>query len=280
MEQDRTEPIPNGAKLQLTNGYAPMFGQLSRVLVFLASSDQAKIPAANIVEAIGISDNHVKNVVSIASAMGLVIPRVLRLSDLGQVVVAHDPYFDDLGTLWLCHYQIASNPRHLVWNRCCNSLLPEARGPIALSASHFADLAEQYTEKTLQKHVVKEIRAFVRAYTVHRFRNLDYLQVVDGRCTLSETPAPVPPLILLATIVVYRDAVQPGASGMEIPLLCRGENSPGRILHLGEWKLRTALEALSQQGRIEIESRANLDQIRFAAHPSPAGLLAQYYEER
>jgi hypothetical protein len=76
------------------------------------------------------------------------------------------------------------------------------------------------------------------------------------------------------------DAVQPGAGGMEIPRLCRGENSPGRILHLGEWKLRTALEALSQDGRIEIESRANLDQMRFAAHLTPAGLLAQYYGER
>ena len=281
MEQDRTEPVPNEAKLQLTKGYSPQFGQLSRVLSYLATRvGEARIPAEEIADGTGLSRPHAAHLESILAAMGLLFPRVLRLSDLGQVVVAHDPYFGDLGALWLCHYQIASNPRHLVWNRCCNSLLPDARGPIALSASHFADLAEQYTEKTLQKHVVKEIRSFVRAYTVHRFRNLDYLQAVNGRCTLSETPAPVPPLILLATIVAYRDAVQPGASGMEIPLLCRGENSPGRILHLGEWKLRTALETLSQQGRIEIESRANLDQIRFAAHPSPAGLLAQHYEER
>jgi hypothetical protein len=211
--------------------------------------------------------------------MGLVTPRVLRLSELGQVIAARDPYFGDLGTLWLCHYLIASNPRHIIWNRCCNSLLPEARTPVALSIAHFADLSPQYTEKTLKKHLVKEIHSFVRAYTVHRFRNLDYLQAVAGRCYLSESPAPVSPLVLLATIVAYRDATQPGASGMEIPLLCHGENSPGRILHLSEWKLRTALEKLGQGGRIEIESRANLDQIRFSAALTPHGLLAQHYEE-
>jgi hypothetical protein len=279
LEQHRTEPLPSDAKLQITKGYAPMFGQLSRVLVYLATRvDGSRVPGDDIVQATGLSAPHAGHLQSILAAMGLLLPRVLRLSDLGRAVAAHDPYFGDLGTLWLCHYQIASNPRHIVWNRCCNDLLPAARGPIALSASNFADLADQYTENTLKKHVVKEIRSFVRAYTVHRFRNLNYLYQVDGRCCLGDAPAPVPPLILLATIVAFRDAVQPGASGLEIPLLCRGANSPGRILHLGDWKLRTALEGLSQQGQIEIESRANLDQMRFAAHLSPAQLLIAHHE--
>lgn len=281
MEHDRLNLLPSDAKLQVTKGYAPMFGQLSRVLSYLlARTADARVPAEDIAQGTGLSGPHAEHLQSILAAMGLLQPRVLRLTDEGQAVATHDQYFGDLGTLWFCHYQIAANPRHIVWNRCCNAILPDARGPLALTAGHFADLSGVYTEKTLKKHVVKEIRSFVRAYTVHRFRNLDYLQQVDGRCNLSDTPAPVPDLVLLATIVSYRDAVQPGAAGLEIPLLCSGPNSPGRILHLSEWKLRAALESLSRQGRVAIESRANLDQIRFDALLSPSTVLARYYEER
>ncbi len=281
MNHSPASALPPDAKLQLTKGYAPMFGQLTRVLGYLGTRvDDARVRTQDIAQGTGLSEPHVGHLGSILVGMGLLVPRVVRLTDLGKVVVAHDPYFGDLGTLWLCHYLVASNPRHIVWNRCCNALLPDAREPLYLSSGHFADLSEQFTETTLKKHVVKEIRSFVRAYTVHRFRNLDYLLQVDGRCSLSSAPAPVPPLILLATIVAYRDAAQPGAAGLEIPLLCSGQNSPGRILHLSEWKLRTALEALGRQGWVEIESRANLDQIRFDARLSPAGVLAQYYKER
>ncbi len=279
--QDRSDLLPDDAKLQVTKGYAPMFGQLSRFLAFLADRrDAARVSLSEIAEGTGLAGPHAEHLGSILSAMDLVVPRVLRLSDLGEAVAEHDPFFGDMGTLWLCHYLIASNPRHIIWNRCCNRLLPDARPPVALSRAQFGNLSGHFSESTLKRHVQKEISSFVKAYTVHRFRNLDYLLQVDGRCYLADQPAPVPDLVLLATIVAYRDATHPGAAGMEIPLLCHGDNSPGRILHLNEWKLRTALESLARARCVEIESRANLDQIRFDAELTPAGVLAQYYQER
>jgi len=282
VNQATRSTIPPDAKLQVTKGYAPQFGQLSRLLNYIASRpDDARIPVADIIQSTGLSRPHAINMSSLAGAMGLLIPRVLRLTDIGLLVTQHDPFFDDLGTLWLCHYVIASNPRHIVWNRIANTILPAAHGPTRITAQeHFADLRGRYTDKTVKRHVTKEIGRTLRAYTVHRFRNLDYLLESADGYYLADTPAPVTALILLASIVVYRDAVQPAATGLEIPLLCNGENSPGRIMHLSEWRLRETLETLRRQKHIEIESRANLDQIRFLGEVFPAAVLAQYYEER
>ena len=96
--------IPDDAKLQVTKGYAPQFGQLSRVLNYIATRpDDVRIPVAHIMEATGLSKPHVTNMNSLAVAMGLLSPRVLRLTEIGCLVIERDPFFDDLGTLWLCH---------------------------------------------------------------------------------------------------------------------------------------------------------------------------------
>lgn len=277
------EPISHGAKLQLTNGYSPRFDQISRVLIYVAGrTDTAKVPQAAIAAGTGLAVRQVENLASLATGLGLLRPVVYKPTPLAALILEHDRFFDDLGTLWLCHYNLAVDPRHVIWNRMTNTILPAAREPVtaAAVAGQFDDLREQFTEQSIAKHVPKELQAFFRAYADYRFSRLKYLVAADGGYRLAERSAPVPDEVLLALALRYRDRAWPGSTGLEIPDLCRGENSPGRLLNLGEAGLREGLESLHRRGLVGIESRANLDQIRFRPELSCLDVLAGYYRRK
>lgn len=277
------EPIPHGAKLQLTNGYSPRFDQISRLLIYVAErQDTGRVPKADLATAVGLAENQVKNLASLATGLGLLRPVVYKPTPLAALILEHDPFFDDLGTLWLCHYNLSAEPRHVIWNRMTNTILPAASGPVtaAAVAGQFDDLREQFTGKSVAKHVPKELQAFFRAYSDYRFSRLRYLVAADGGYRLADRSAPVPDDVLLALALSYRDRAWPGSTGLEIPDLCHGDNSPGRLLNLGESALRESLEALHRRGLLGIESRANLDQIRFRPELSSLDALAGYYRRK
>jgi len=271
------------AKLQLTNGYSPRFDQISRLLGFAAGWAQTgRIPKADLAKATGLAENQIKNLASLATGLGLLRPVVYKPTPLAALILEHDRFFDDLGTLWLCHYNLSADPRHVIWNRMTNTVLPAASASVtaATVAGQFDDLREQFTEKSVAKHVPKELRAFFRAYTDYRFSLLKYLVAADGGYRLAERSATVPDEVLLALALNYRDRAWPGSTGLEIPDLCHGENSPGRLLNLAEASLRDSLESLHRRGLVGIESRANLDQIRFRPDLSSLDVLAGYYQRK
>lgn len=274
--------LPQDAKLQVTNGYSPRFDQISRLLNYVAGRrDVGRIPQSDIADAVGLSARQVANLASLAVAMGLLRRVVYKPTKLGSLVVRHDPFFDDPGTLWICHYQIASEARHVIWNRMANRILPEAEQPVTAAdvAAQFYDLRERFSAKSVAKHVPKELQAFFRAYTDYRFSKLEYLAGIDGGYLLSHRPEAVPGPVLLVLALQYRDCHRPGATGVEIPDLCHSDNSPGRLLNLSELSVREILESLNRRGLLSIESRANLDQIRFRPDLSALDVLGAYYEE-
>lgn len=275
--------LPQDAKLQLTNGYSPRFDQISRVLIYVAGRpDTPKVPQTAIGEGTGLSVRQVENLASLATGLGLLRPVVYKPTPLGALILERDRFFDDLGTLWLCHYNLSAEPRHVIWNRMTNTILPAAGGPVtaATVAGQFDDLREQFTEKSVAKHVPKELQAFFRAYSDYRFSRLRYLVAADGGYRLAERSAAVPEEVLLALALCYRDRAWPGSTGLEIPDLCHRDNSPGRLLNLGESVLRESLESLHRRGLLGIESRANLDQIRFRPELSSLDVLAGYYRRK
>lgn len=271
--------LPEDAKLQMTKGYAPRFDQISRLLTYVTKrSDASRVPKQDVMDAVGLSEHHVESLASLAAGMGLLAPIVYKPTTLGELIVRSDPFFDDVGTLWVCHYQIASEERHVIWNRMANHILPAAEEPITLDvAAEFDDLRAQFSEKSVKQHIPKELRAFFGAYTDYRFSKLNYLTEVNGGYRLSEWPARVPDQVFFAITLLYRDRFRSGASGVEIPDLCHGSNSPGRLMNLSELRVREMLESLHRRGYLDIESRANLDQIRFNPELTALDVLAEYY---
>ena len=274
--------LPRDAKLQASKGYFLRFDEVSRLLHFLAERrDQSRNSQGSVMSATGLSKHHVESLISLASGMGLVLPIVYRATELGLLIHDQDLFFDDVGTLWLCHYSISSNLRYVVWNRMTNTILPRAQQPIASEvASEFADLRAKFSEKSVNKHVRKEIRALFNAYTEQQFSRVYYLKEINGRYQLRNSSALVPPLIFMCTLITYRDHFAPGASGLEIGTMCSADNSPGRLLNLREAQVRDLLDQLHRTDLLTIESRADLDQVRFGQELTVTQVLSRYYRER
>jgi hypothetical protein len=269
-------------KLQLTKGFFVDFQQIARMLAFaIKNRETARIPADMFVEHMGVSSSRVGNLSSIATAFGLINAVVLSPTVLALLVYDHDPYLDDIGTLWLFHYLISSNERYVVWNRLVNLVIPENNEFSTLIARpYFADLNQFYSEHSMDKHISKEIGAIWNAYTEQAFRYLDYIQSDSDLIYTRGQQASVPPLIFCASLLKFRELYYSQAATLDISQLTDDENSPGRVFGLPKRQVRDLLEEVKLSGFIFVESRADLDQVRFRDEINFLNVVGRYYEER
>lgn len=95
-------------KVQLSKGFHLQFHQIARLLRHVAQSKQRRVGQVTLSEALGLSIGMIEQLASLAVAMGLIKWITYAPTDLGRVIAEHDAYFDDVGTLWLCHYNISA----------------------------------------------------------------------------------------------------------------------------------------------------------------------------
>lgn len=271
------------AKLQLTNGYYVHFDQMTRLLHYVQQHPETRrFTQADLAAGTGLTKRQVDSLGSVTTRMGLLRPVTYRLTDMGTLVLKHDAFFDDIGTLWLCYYHLASDTQVIVWNHMTNCVLPSGRPVTAPEARDaFQPLLVDFTARSANKKLLEELRAFFNTYTEQSFRRLHYLrQADDGTFALTDSPALVPPGVFLTVLLLYRDRFHPGASGVQVPDICTSDHSPGRLLHLGEARVRALLNQLHEAGRLTIEAKANLDQVRFRPGQTWLDAMQAYYEER
>lgn len=287
--QDGTPPVewlggvhPDG-QLEVTSGFHLHADKFSRVLTYLAHERRSGGSLyEQLKDATGMSHSQVKAFVQYGVQTELWLSRSLRVTPLGYLIDEHDPFFDRLGTLWLLHYLFASNSLLVVWNYMCNAVLPSVPEiSKAEAADQFLPFVGQWSESTIHENVRKELRAFFADYTLEIFAPLNYLREVQHNVyAVTQDVALVPPLILLATALVYRDRLWPGSSGVEIPALVHADHSPGRIMRQRESNVRRALGELHEADLLTIESKANLDQVRFRSGMTWLDAVRGYYQER
>ena len=272
---------PDG-QLEVTSGFYLHADKFGRVLAYLAHERQKQGGVyEQLTRATGMSKTQVKALAQYGVQTELLVARSLRATALCRVILKYDQFLDRLGTLWLLHYLFAANPMLVVWNYMCNAVLssvPEiGKGE---AADQFLPFVGQWSESSIRKNVRKELRAFFADYTLELFARLNYLREVRHHVYAAKRDvALVPPLILLATALVYRDRQLPGSSGIEIPTLAHADHSPGRIMRQSERYVREVLDELHEAGRLTIESKANLDQVRFRTGMTWLDAVRGYYKE-
>ena len=273
---------PDG-RLELTRGFYLYADKLSRVLAYVERDLRSgEAVYEQLARATGMTAPRVKALAQFGVYMGLLTPRALRVTPLGRLILESDPFFDRTGTLWLLHYVLASNPWLVVWNYMCNAVLP---GTAEISRTEamqrFLPFVGRWSEATIYKKVRKELRAFFISYVREMFTPLNYLRELrDNVYAVPRSVEPVPPLVLLAACLAYRDRHQPGSTSVEIPTLVYADHSPGRIMRQGESAIRRTLDTLHEMRWLSIESKANLDQVRFHSGTAWLGAVRAYYQER
>lgn len=270
-------------KLQFTNGYRPRFDQISRILQFLLSqADRKKIPRQEIVASLGIPDKQVENLTSMMTGFGLVLPRVSTLTSFGRTVIQSDPYFDKVETLWIIHYIVSSNPEFVVWYRIINEVLSSGNQFMIdqVSDQYFSDLAIQFSERTISEKLPKEVGAVFAAYTRSELSHLGILETAGTGKFIKSNPGTIPNLAFLFCLLRFRDSYSPGSSALNIDDIYQANNSPGKVLHLPEYQIRTLLSDLHNSDLVRLEQLANLDQVRLADIVTQEFVLQKIYRSQ
>lgn len=202
--------------------------------------------------------------------------RTLKGTKLGRVIHTYDDFLQKDGTLWLMHYLQSTNEYLVIWNRVMNRLYNVDQVTREDLLALFEDLKDDISDYAYKHHIGKELRSILDAYTNQRLSKLDLLETEDGHYTVHRN-SDIPDLILLCTIILYRDKYYPGATAVDICELCTANNSPGKIFILDEHIIRSKIESLKNTGIINIESRGDLDQIRFQEELDFEAILEKYY---
>ena len=268
--------------LQLTNGFFVDFTQLARVLDYaIQHQDLSRISSEVYQTGLGLSERKAQSLSALAGAFTLLKSRVLTPTYLGKLVHRYNPYLDDMGTLWLLHYIISSDERYVIWNRLVNQVIPEnTRISTAIARSYFDDLAAYYSEGTMDDNVGSEIGAVWNVYTEQEFAHLHYLRAEsDLIYARGYGDLTIPQVFLVATLL-YRERYASGAATLDIDLLARAPNSPGRVFGLTERQVRDLLGRAQGFGSINVETRADLDQVRFPGDLDYLTVMQHYYEGR
>ncbi len=272
--------VNNGSlkpKLQLSNGYFVNFTYLARILNAVCQDQRERIPQADLAAEIGFTERHVKHLCGITHALGLTERVTYKPTPLGRLIHKFDPFFDDVGTLWFVHYFISSNPYNLVWNRLVTVILPTYRNITREQARiAFNDLRQSLTEYSIQKHVLAELNTVLDAYTNQYFARLHYLHLENDMYVLGRAE-PVPPLVLGACIVCFRERHRSNDTAISVTDLFTTSDGPGVVLQLGENRLRALLEQLKVQPGFSLESRADLDQVRLTDNTPNYVWMERYY---
>ena len=271
--------VQSNRKLQISNGYLFESDQLSRVLHFLTARLSVKrIYRKDIQESTGLSNRQIESVVSIGCALGLIKPGVQILTATGALIVEHDIFLEQTGTLQWCHYQGAGNSRNLVWHEIFNRILPAelAHTESGWLANLRNSLSGQYTDRTIGKHLQQEVRFVIDAYLNRNFKKLEILQQhSDGRLYRRRHLHVEPPILCA---MIYDYAAGRGESLLQVREIAEAEGSPSLLFGFDGTTFRQAVELLHENGWLRYESTHNLDQIRLKEDFSALAFLKRYYE--
>lgn len=265
--------------LQLTKGFFVDFTQLARMLAYaMTHQAESRISSEAFATDLGISTSRVINLSSLASAFMLLKSIVLTPTALGKLIYEYMPYLDDVGTLWLLHYVISSDIRYVIWNRLVNQVIPEnSRLSTAIARPYFEDLAMYYSEHSMDQHVRKEIGAVWNAYTEQEFAHLHYLRAESEQIYTRGYGDLTIPEVLLSTVLLYRARYAPDAATLDIDTLAHAPNSPGRVFGLSQRQVRDLLEQAEGAYNINVETRADLDQVRIPGGLNWLAVMEAYY---
>ncbi len=264
-------------KINLISGFKFSFDEITNVLSAVHDNEDENIDVNMISGSTAYNERKVKILISYLVELEIILKRNYQMTKLGLLLYRNDKYIEDKGTIWLLHYIMSSKEYLVIWNRLFNKILSTEYRNREMMMEYFVDLKEELSEYTFNRNIRKEIKMVMDTYINERFSTIGLINEEKGEysCNLNNS---IPDVILLASIVYFRDKYYPGASALSIKDICSSENSPGRLFFLEEPLLRTKLETLKGKGLIGIESRADLDQVRLGSDLTFEGVLEQYYK--
>lgn len=225
--------------------------------------------------------------------------RRLRTTDLGSALCSDDgwdPYLEDVGTLWLLHWQLTSTPRlATTWWWVFNQY-PGTQFTRRDLQAHLERLVETLAWSRVSPASLKrDLDCFIRTYSPARRARTVQEETLD--CPLIElglireeiahqsyqlvrgSHSTLPTAIFGYALATYLERRETQAQTVSLTDLAFGEGAPGRVFCLNESGLLARLEALEEltAGALVYDETAGLKQIFLHKALVAKSLLEHYY---
>lgn len=215
-------------------------------------------------------------------------------TDFGNVVFENDPYIEEMGTLWLLHYQLASNKDEATaWYYFFNEFKASefTKEDFVKQLSNYVRInGEEVSERSLEDDYNCIINTYVSRMKSNPekvqpesnidcpFGELGLIDIANRKEKLYRKATPkkdiIHPLVVLAVILDQ-------ANGKEEIKISSIQNDPcnvGKIFNLDIITLTALLYKIELMGYIKVIRTAGLDVIRITKDTSFIECIKDYYE--
>ena len=249
-------------------------------------------------DALGIGANMVKSLRYWLQAVGLTEEIIAKrreqtFTGLGTLIWTHDPYFEEIGTLWLLHYKLVTSEIDApAWFYFFNSF--------RLQEFSRDDFVSQITcQLRLSGHEVPErsldddFNCIISTYVprsksnpekVNPESNIDcplgelgLVDIADRRKKHYKKSTPgkdsIPPLILLAVLIDKAN----GEKEIRIPSIQNDPCHAGKVFNLDVIALTSLLYKIERMNHIKVVRTAGLDVVQFKTKWTFTECIEAYY---
>jgi len=252
----------------------------------------------NPMDILGIGSNMVKSLRYWLQAFTLTVEpssgkREQRITDFGRTVFKNDPYIEEIGTICLLHYSLASNcDDATAWYYFFNEFKPVefTRDDFVLQISNYLRIqGAEVAERSLDD----DFNCIINTYVPRSKSNPGKVQAESNiDCPLGELGLVdisnkrnktykrsevkkelLPPLIALAIIIDQAD----GKSEVKISAIQSDTNNLGKIFNLNIIALTNLLYKLELMEYIKVIRTAGLDIIRIISDMTFVECVNEYY---
>ena len=252
----------------------------------------------NPMDILGIGANMVKALRYWLQAVGLTAEpasgkRTQTLTSFGEIVYEHDRYIEEMGTLWLLHYKLASNADDATaWYYFFNEfkLTEFSRDDFVMQLNSYIRLNDnEVSERSLEDDFNCIISTYVprmksNPEKVKPESNIDcplgelgLIDIISKKDRLYKKCTPkkdtLHPLVLLAVILDNAN----GENEIKISSIQNDKNNAGKIFNLDIITLVNLLGKIEHLGYIKVIRTAGLDIIRIEREMSFLECVQEYY---
>ena len=220
-----------------------------------------------------------------------------ELTEIGRLISENDPYLEDLGTLWVLQYELASNKSLApLWYWVFNLMRTREFTDESMSQGFIRFLAEENLPKYAKETVARDIKCFKRTYSPStRTERTGYHEDLMD-CPLAElgliresaTPgnyslkfgphSGLPALVFAYALLRYRETYAVDQSTISLDDLRWAPGSPGRMFCLDSGTTMDLLEILERDTNlVGITRSEGISQVRISDDVSAAQVLNQYF---
>jgi hypothetical protein len=254
----------------------------------------------NPMDRLGIGANMVKSLRYWLQAVKLTTEpvsgkRTQSLTPLGEVIYKNDPYMEELGTLWLLHYQLACNDDDATaWYYFFNEFKPSefTRDDFITQLKSYLRINNQdeVSERSLDDDYTCIINTYVpriksNPEKVQPESNIDcplgelgLIDIVNKKAKIYKKSHPykdtLHPLILLAVII---DRVESEKS-IRISAIQNDLCNAGKVFNLDIIALVNLLYKIELMGYVKVVRTAGLDVVRLNTDLGFIGCVEEYYK--